>query len=123
MTPFGALNRSTSDAQARAAARALPITPRTRARSDQFNPEAEQALLPCSQRPDTAERTAGALFDSVVPYAEPAEQEQVPDCGGAPSADKRHPLSSRNTSNRGLDGSGVLDEAGRAVFDSSAERA
>jgi hypothetical protein len=122
MTPFGALNLSTSDAQARAAARVLPITPRTRARSDQFNPEAEHALLPCSQRLESAEGTASALCDPVVPYAELGGEEQVLDCGGAPSGNKLHPLSSCNTSNsRGSDGS--EDEEGRAVLDSNAERA
>ena len=120
MTPFGVLNRSTSDAQGRAAACGLPITPRTRARSDQFNPEAEHALLPCSQRPDTAERM---LALSSIPYATPGEQEHVLDRGGAPSANKLHPLSSRNTSNRGSDGSEDEAPSGRAVFDSNAPHA
>lgn len=74
MTPFGALNRTTSEARAQAQARLAihvqPITPRTRARSDQFNPEAEHALTPTRARqPDAAQSDAGALCDSIVPYA------------------------------------------------------
>ena len=53
MTPFGELNRS-----AREATHVVAFTPRTRARSDQFNPEAEHALAPRSHQPDAVESDA-----------------------------------------------------------------
>jgi hypothetical protein len=77
MTPFAALNHTTSEAQARATAHVVPFTPRTRARSDHFNPEAEQALSPRSHEPNGAERAAGTVFDCVVPYAGPGAELQV----------------------------------------------
>ena len=57
MTPLGELPCSS---QARAAVHVVSFTPRTRALSDQFNPEAEHALVPRPpHQPD---------FNSVVPY-------------------------------------------------------
>ena len=68
MTPLGVLNRTASGTpQARVAAHVVPFMPRTRARSDQYNPEAEHALSPVSHEPDAAEHTAGTLFDGIVP--------------------------------------------------------
>jgi hypothetical protein len=99
MTPFGMLNRTTSEAQVQAAVHVVPFTPRTRARSDQFNPEAEHALLPRSLQPDATEHTAGTLFECVVPYAEPGAQLRVSDHGDlAPSGSKVHPLLSLKSS-------------------------
>ena len=96
MTPFGALSRTASgvlgrtaiEAPARAAVDVVPCTPRTRARSDQFNPEAEHALMRMSPRsgrvphkPD-AERGGDGLFDEVVPYAGVGAEARVSDHGG-----------------------------------------
>jgi hypothetical protein len=68
MTPLGVLNRTASGTpQARVAAHVVPFMPRTRARSDQYNPEAEHALSPLSHEPDAVEHTAGTLFDCIVP--------------------------------------------------------
>jgi hypothetical protein len=120
MTPFGALNRTTSEARARAQAiHVQPITPRTRALSDQFNPEAEHALTPTRARqPDAAKSDAGALFNSVVPYAGPGAEVQSVDSGGrAPSGSNVHPLSLKSPDSS--DGSD--DEEGRAVLDANAK--
>ena len=102
MTPFGVLGRTAIEAQGRAAVDVVPCTPRTRARSDQFNPEAEHALVRMSPRsgrvphkPD-AERDADSLFDEVVPYAGLNAEARVSDHGGqAPSCSKVRPFLSQ----------------------------
>ena len=117
MTPFGVLNRSTTEAPARAAVHVLPCTPRTRARSDQFNPEAEHAIAHTSPRsrrapnkPD-AESDVATLFEKVVPHAGPSAEARVAEHGSPPpSPSKVHPFLPHTGSS-----DGSYDEHGREV--------
>ena len=74
-TASGVLNRTGIEAQARVDV--VPCTPRTRARSDQYNPEAEHTIALMS--PLDAERDADGLFDEMVPYAGLGAEVQVSD--------------------------------------------
>lgn len=108
MTPFGVLNRSTIEAPARAAVHVLPCTPRTRARSDQFNPEADHAIALTSPR---SRRDVATLFEKVVPHAGPSAEARVAEHGSPPPSPSRvHPFLPHTGSS-----DGSYDEHGREV--------